>query len=180
MELKFPSMVPGDIALVLRAVQFAAQAHVAQVRKYTGEPYLMHLLAVAHSVANRTMDPHVIAAAVLHDTLEDTDTHPAQLRRLFGERVTALVVELTDVFTHEDHPDKNRAHRKALEAERLGRISAEAQLIKAYDLMDNTSSITQHDPGFAKVYLAEKRRALAHMDLLDPHERVLLAEYLNE
>jgi len=176
--VNFPSTVPGDIALVLRAVAFAATAHGNQRRKYTDEPYLNHLLSVGHGVAQRTMDPHIIAAAVLHDVLEDTDTHPAQLKREFSERVAALVLELTDVYTHEAYPGVNRKERKRMEAERMARVSPEAQLIKAYDLMDNTRSITEHDPGFAKVYLAEKRAVLSHMDKLDAHERALLSPYL--
>lgn len=175
----FPSKVPGDHGIVLSAVRFAAQRHEGQARRYTGEPYLMHLLAVAYGVANRTMDPYVIAAAVLHDVLEDTLTEPAELQMLFGHRVADLVVELTDVYTSEAYPHLNRAKRKELEAERMGTTSAEAQLIKAYDLMDNTASIAKHDPGFAKVYLKEKRDLLLRLDKLDAHENLMLAAHLN-
>jgi (p)ppGpp synthase/HD superfamily hydrolase len=178
MELTFPSAVPGDHALVLQAVRFASVAHAGQTRKYTGEPYLNHLLSVGFGVALRTMDPHIISAAVLHDVLEDTDTHPQQLSRMFSDRVAALVLELTDVYIPANFPELNRKERKKLEARRYGLVSAEAQLIKAYDLLDNTSTITAHDPGFAKVYLAEKRELLSHMDKLDPHERLLLAKYI--
>ena len=156
--------------LVIRAVQFAAQAHAGQVRKYTGEPYLMHVLAVARGVASRTNDPEIIAAAVLHDVLEDTPTTYVQLRWEFGARTAMLVWELTDFYTKESFPTMNRQERKRLEAERFSHVSAEAQLVKTYDLLDNTSTITQHDPGFAKVYLDEKRMLVSQMTKLEDHE----------
>ena len=177
--MNFPSTVPGDTALVLQAVQLATKAHHGQRRKYTNEPYIMHCLAVAYGVANRTMDPHVIAAAVLHDTLEDTKLTVEHIRATISERTALLVVALTDVYTPEAFPHLNRKARKACEAERIGQESAEVQLIKAYDLMDNTRTIGTYDPGFASVYLGEKRMVLTQMTKLDPHERLLLETACN-
>lgn len=147
--------------LVKRASEFAQKAHVDQKRKYTNEPYFNHLKAVAEAVADATNDPEVIAAAYLHDTLEDTDTSFTTLVAEFGPRVANLVLELTDVFTPKAFPNLNRKARKAKETERLAKISKEAKLIKTFDLMDNTASIMTNDPKFAKVYLAEKAALMA-------------------
>ena len=166
---KFPSIVPGDHELILRAVSFATVAHDGQRRKYTGEPYIVHPLTVAQMVASRTMDPHVIAAAVLHDVLEDTPVAPYELQDLFGSRVAEMVADLTDMFTHDNFPELNRAQRKQKERERFATTSAEVQLIKAYDMLDNTRSIVKYDSGFAMVYLNEKRLLLKVMTKVDPH-----------
>ena len=104
-------------------------------------------------------------AALLHDTIEDTDTTYGRLWEVFGPDVAGLVQELTDVYTHEAYPNANRATRKSSEAQRLAGISREAKLIKWCDLADNTKTIVQHDPGFAKVYLHEKADLIELMGL---------------
>lgn len=143
--------------LILRAAKFATQAHGPQVRKYTGEPYVCHCLDVANVVAPYAT-PEMIAAALLHDTIEDTDVTREDIDREFGSVVAALVWDLTD----QCH-DGNRATRKAAEAQRLGKISPDAQTIKLADFISNTASIVEHDPGFAKIYLREKLRILSVM-----------------
>jgi (p)ppGpp synthase/HD superfamily hydrolase len=165
-------------ALVLRAVAFAIRAHATQKRLYTNEPYVAHTIAVATAVAARTDKPHVIAAAVLHDVLEDTPVTHDQLVAAFGPAVAALVLELTDVFTAVDYPHFNRKTRKMMEAVRLGGVSAEAQLIKAYDILDNVGSVQHHDPEFAEVYLPEKRAVVARLTKLEAPERASLAGFI--
>ncbi|QEH36478.1 Bifunctional (p)ppGpp synthase/hydrolase SpoT [Aquisphaera giovannonii] len=139
------------------ALGFAKCAHRQQKRKYTGEPYANHCRNVASIVADYTNDPDVIAAAALHDVLEDTQVTPAEMRDVFGERVTLLVIEVTDVSRLEDG---NRDERKRLDREHLARSSAEGATIKLADLIDNTSSIVKYDKGFAKAYLKEKELLL--------------------
>lgn len=136
---------------------FAACAHRNQKRKYTGEPYVVHCEAVARLVAEYTDDQAVIAAACLHDVLEDTDVTPEEMRNVFGERVTLLVIEVTNVSRLEDG---NRAVRKALDREHIARSSPEGATIKLADLIDNTSSIVKYDRGFARSYLQEKEALL--------------------
>ncbi|MGR4069811.1 HD domain-containing protein [Billgrantia sp. C5P2] len=148
-----------------RAALFSRAAHqaVGQRRKYSGEPYWHHPAAVAEMVsAVETATPEMIAAALLHDVLEDTGVTPMDIEECFGERVAILVQELTDQFI--DPEIGNRAHRKALERNRLAQVSPEAQTIKYADLVDNTNSIVARDRGFARVYLAEKRRLLEVME----------------
>lgn len=148
-------MAPEIVAL---ASNVAMSAHAGQKRKYTGAPYWTHCLAVATQVELWGGTPEMVAAAYLHDTIEDTDVTEARLYKIFGPVVTGLVVELTDEFTKEKYPLMNRAQRKEAEADRIGRLSLEARVIKLADMQDNTSTIELHDPGFAKVYLAEKAR----------------------
>jgi (p)ppGpp synthase/HD superfamily hydrolase len=150
-----------------KILEIAARAHDGQLRKYTGEHYILHPMAVAELVKQAGGSLEMQAAALLHDVLEDTlvthDQLRSKLHRLDSTRaetVLALVVELTDVYTKESFPDLNRKERKELEAQRLSRCSPEAKSIKRADMEDNTSSIIEGDPSFAKVYLKEKERLL--------------------
>lgn len=157
--------------LIKRAVDFAKAKHATQKRKYTNDPYVTHVCIVADMVRMVGARDAVVAAAVLHDVLEDTNTTELELRREFGDEITNLVVELTDVFTD---PVKhgNRKERKAKEKNRLASVSADAQTIKVADLIDNTISIVARDPGFAKVYVPEK---VALLKVLTKAHPVLLA-----
>lgn len=146
--------------LVSKALEFASYAHssIDHRRKYTGEPYIHHLIEVMEIVRSIPHTDEMLAAALLHDTIEDTQTTREDIAREFGEPVAALVMELTDQCHN-----GNRAARKAAEAVRLGTISPEAQTLKLADLISNTRSIVVGSPGFAKVYLREKLQVLALM-----------------
>lgn len=146
-----------------KAKIFAVEAHssIGQVRKFDGTPYHTHVLRVAELVSSRTEDQEVLAAACLHDVLEDVEPNNPDFSRErilleFGERVLDLVIELTDVYTKENHPDKNRKTRKELEAQRLSLVSEEAKLIKRADLHDNNQSIL--GTSFEQTWLREKAR----------------------
>lgn len=138
---------------------FAAGAHsaVAQRRKYTGEDYIQHPYRVAQLVQMVTNDENMIAAAWLHDVVEDTSVTIEQIRTVFGADVAALVADLTDVATR---TDGNRAARVAINRQHTASASARAKTIKLADLIDNTDDIVSHDPKFARVYLAEKSELL--------------------
>ena len=145
--------------LAARAREFATEAHarIDHRRKYTGQPYQEHLKAVAELVSEVTDDPEVLAAAWLHDTVEDTTATFGDIERNFGRGVMHLVVELTDV----SRPvDGNRAERKALDLRHLSQASPRAQTIKLADLIDNCRDICRHDPAFARVYLVEANALL--------------------
>jgi (p)ppGpp synthase/HD superfamily hydrolase len=149
------------------AVEFAANAHEGQFRRYTGEPYITHPIAVAKLVLSFSGDVDMAMAAILHDTVEDTDVTIEHLEATFTNRVVNMVIGLTEFSTEEDG---NRRVRKALDARYLSRQSAEVQTIKYADLIHNTASIIKHDPSSAKVYMAEKRRLL---DVMTRGNRVL-------
>jgi len=146
--------------MVLRARAFATRAHTGQVRKYTGEPYIMHPIEVSEIVARHNGSKEMIAAALLHDVVEDTDININEIRAEFGDIVANLVDDLTDISKLEDG---NRAFRKGLDREHTANASAAAMAVKAADLISNTKSIVAHDPSFAKVYLQEKRALLGVM-----------------
>ena len=140
--------------LVAAARRFATEAHerIDQRRKYSNQPYQEHLKAVAEHVAGVTDDAEMIAAAWLHDTVEDTPATFGDLERAFGRAVRDLVAELTDVSKPSDG---NRSVRKAIDRHHLAQASARAKTIKLADLIDNTTDICRHDPGFARIYLVE-------------------------
>jgi (p)ppGpp synthase/HD superfamily hydrolase len=149
--------------LIDEATEFANEAHGDQVRKYTGEPYFEHAFSVAERVSRYTEDPILYIAALLHDTVEDTDVTIKDIGDLFGPRVAEIVYDLTDHFTKENYPKLNREERKALETARMATVDDDVKMIKLCDLADNTGSIVEHDPGFAKVYLREKAALLEAM-----------------
>ncbi len=149
--------------LVHKAQVFAIAAHsaVGQRRKYTNEPYFVHPAEVARIVAEVPgSTPEMVAAAWLHDTVEDTGVTYNDIHMNFGPEVAVLVGWLTDVSKPEDG---NRAHRKAMDRAHTAEAPAEAQTVKLADLISNSKSIVQHDPEFAKTYLEEKRMLLAVM-----------------
>lgn len=141
--------------IIKHAAQFASHHHsaVGQKRKYTNEDYIVHPAAVAAIVSSVSSDPDVIAAAWLHDTIEDTKATYEDILHLFGLRIASLVMELTNPSKPEDG---NRAARKAIDLAHIEKASPAAKTIKLADIYDNLSSIIERDPEFAKVYLKEK------------------------
>jgi (p)ppGpp synthase/HD superfamily hydrolase len=144
--------------LVLRAASFAAEAHKGQVRKYTGQKYIVHPIEVMNIVASVPHTDAMLCAALLHDTVEDCGVTLEQIKELFGPEVEDLVFWLTDPPKGES--GMNRAVRKELSRQRLEIAPPEAQTIKLADLISNTASIVKHDPDFAVVYLREKAELL--------------------
>jgi GTP diphosphokinase / guanosine-3',5'-bis(diphosphate) 3'-diphosphatase len=143
--------------LVNRAREFAREKHAAQLRRYTEHPYFVHLEEVAGLVERAGLSENAIAAAWLHDVVEDTDVGLPAITANFGPEVALMVLDLTDT---PPTPGLNREDRKIMDAYRLSRASAETQGIKCADLISNTSTIVNHDPGFARKYLPEKRQIL--------------------
>jgi (p)ppGpp synthase/HD superfamily hydrolase len=160
-----------------KALIFAVKAHGKQLRKYTGDPYIIHPIAVADLVERALVGQlssfglkEVKAAAVLHDVLEDTDATYADLLITFGPTVANLVGQVTDVSKSSDG---NRAARKEIDRQHLAKSSYLGASIKLADLIDNTSSIVEHDKDFARVYLKEKAELLK---VLSHGNKALLAE----
>jgi hypothetical protein len=140
--------------LVERAREFATTAHqrINHQRKYSKQPYHVHLEAVAKKVASVVDDPEMVAAAWLHDTVEDTPATLEDIEEYFGASVAELVEELTDVSKPSDG---NRVQRKAMDRRHSAQASARSKTVKLADLIDNCKDITKHDERFARVYLVE-------------------------
>lgn len=160
--------------LAYQAMMFAREAHAAQVRKYTDNPYVDHLAEVAGIVSTVApafgRDPQLmVAVAWLHDYIEDVNPEDSwyDLEQRFGEIVADGVLLLSDTESG------NRAERKAASRRRLADAPGWIQTIKCADLISNTSSIVKHDPKFAKVYLEEKRLLLDVMDKANPRLHAL-------
>lgn len=145
------------IDIKIKALQFAMKKHRSQYRKYTIELYINHCINVAELVRTVNHDDNMIAAAYLHDTVEDTETTIEEIIETFGSTVGEYVYWLTD---SSKPSDGNRATRKAIDRERLSKSPPNVKTIKLADLIDNSQSIVEHDEKFAKVYLKEKRLLL--------------------
>lgn len=145
--------------LIERARCFATGAHSAikQTRKYTGVPYILHPKAVAELVKSANGTEEQIAAAWLHDVVEDTGVPIEDIRQEFGEAVGNYVNWLTDASKPEDG---NRVQRKKKDRLRIAKAPPEVKTIKLADLIDNTSTIAEFDKDFAKIYMAEKKELL--------------------
>ncbi|QWP78426.1 HD domain-containing protein [Lysobacter sp. K5869] len=133
----------ADHGLVLRAAAFAAQRHRRQRRRDAeGSPYINHPLALADTLANLggVVDPVVLCAALLHDTVEDTATTFEEIELAFGARIASVVSEVTD--------DKSlpKAERKRLQIEHAPHISREAQLVKLADKICNLTDLLEAPP----------------------------------
>jgi guanosine-3',5'-bis(diphosphate) 3'-pyrophosphohydrolase len=159
------------VTLSFDAMLFAREVHKDQRRKYTLSPYVDHLAEVAGIVStvcwpHTHLEQEMIAAAWLHDCREDQGVSDQSLRDRFGGIVADAVAMLSDLETG------NRAERKAASRDRLSHVWPFVQTIKVADLISNTASIVQHDPGFARVYLEEKRLLL---DVLTQADQRLVA-----
>lgn len=132
-----------NIDKILNAVDFAAEKHKSQSRKGTvAAPYVNHPIAVAKLVTGvgKEYDINVIQGALLHDTIEDTETTAEELLGLFGEEVTDYVVEMTD--------DKSllKSERKRLQVVNAPHKSKGAKLIKICDKICNITDVMNDPP----------------------------------
>ncbi len=133
----------ADTLVIVRALAFCARMHAAQRRKgERAEPYINHLAEVALLLAESTDggDPTLVAAGLLHDTIEDTATTRSDLERIFGAEIASIVAEVTD--------DKRlpKARRKQLQVETAAARSPRAKMIKIADKTSNLRSIATSPP----------------------------------
>ncbi len=142
----------GGLPLILKALEFASLKHRDQRRKdKDNSPYINHPIALASVLCHEggITEDIVLAAAILHDTLEDTETTPEELRAAFGQKIASIVEEVTD--------DKTlpKADRKRLQIEHAPAISREAKLVKLADKICNVRDVADHPP--AKWDLVRRR-----------------------
>ncbi len=133
----------NNLSNLLQAASFAAKKHRYQKRKGDdGEPYVNHPLEVANLLANigKVTDFDILIAAILHDTVEDTETTKEELTELFGAAVAGYVLEVTD--------DKSlpKAERKLKQIEHAPHLSDSAKQIKLADKTSNIADVTNTPP----------------------------------
>ncbi|MDH3493444.1 MAG: HD domain-containing protein [Acidobacteriota bacterium] len=132
-----------SIQIILTAVDFAARKHKSQRRKGSlAEPYINHPIEVARllSTVGGIHDTDILVAAILHDTIEDTETTSVELTELFGARAASIVVEVSD--------DKKlpKLERKKMQIKHAPHLSAEAKLVKLADKISNIEDIAANPP----------------------------------
>ncbi len=133
----------NNLANLLQAISFSAKKHQFQKRKgANGEPYINHPIEVANILANtgKITDFNILTAAVLHDTVEDTETTAEELISLFGEKVSSIVMEVTDDTSLPKH------ERKLLQIEHSPHLSPEAKQVKLADKISNVSDVLNNPP----------------------------------
>lgn len=163
-------MSTGEIIEYVK--KYADNAHGEQVRKYTGERYIVHPVRVMEMTREYISDIRVHAAALLHDVLEDTPVTAEEMEKSLlqvldekdAHRVIKLVIELTDIFVKKNYPKLNRRTRKEQEALRLSGVGADAQSIKYADIIDNVKDLVTQDTDFANVYVREAKKMLKVME----------------
>ncbi|CAF0765339.1 unnamed protein product [Rotaria sordida] len=137
----------------MHALQFAAYKHRFQKRKdLDGTPYINHPIGVAHILSNEAgiKDFDLLAAALLHDTIEDTETTLGELEQEFGPRIAGIVAELTD--------DKNlpKAERKRLQIVNAGQLTSDAIVVRLADKIYNLRDLNRSTPvGWSKERVEE-------------------------
>lgn len=159
-ELKKIIDIPrGMTEIERKAMLFAHQKHseIDQKRKYSGRPYIVHPHAVAELVRSVPHTPAMLAAAWLHDTVEDTKATHAEISENFVDPIPDYVLMLTDISRQEDG---NRRVRKEKDRQHLRKAAPKAKTVKLADLIHNSKSIISKDPGFARVYMREMKELL--------------------
>ena len=141
--------------IILKAAAFARQAHEGQRRKYNDRPYINHPARVAGRVAAHPRATEaMVAAAFLHDVVEDTPHTSDEVSTHFGPDVARLVEELTNPSKGSNAP---RRERKQLDRDHLAVVSDEAKIIKLLDRIDNLQEMVDAPGNFRRKYCEESR-----------------------
>ncbi len=133
----------NNLSKLIEAASYAAKKHTGQTRKGKDEaPYINHPLEVANLLANlgKVEDHDTLIAAILHDTVEDTDTTREEIAEMFGENVASIVMEVTD--------DKSlpKVERKQKQVEHAPHLSIEAKQLKLCDKISNITDVMNDPP----------------------------------
>ena len=134
---------PLDTGLLDRAIEFAVKAHAGTERRGKGFPYIVHPMEAMEIVATITPDQELLAAAALHDTVEDTDVTIEQIRDLFGERVASLVAAESDVMPEGMSEEASWRSRKQAAIDRLAAASRDAKIVALGDKLSNMRAIAR-------------------------------------
>ena len=134
---------PLDTTLFDRAAIYAVKAHAGTERRGKGFPYIIHPMEAAEIVATMTSDQELLAAAVLHDVVEDTDVTVEELRAEFGDRIADLVASESDTFQEGLSEAESWHDRKQEGIERLRMASRDAKIVALGDKLSNMRAIAR-------------------------------------
>ena len=134
---------PLNTELLDRAITFAVRAHSGTERRGKGYPYIVHPMEAMEIVATMTADQELLAAAALHDTVEDTDVTVEQLRAEFGERIASLVADESDVMPEGMTEEASWHQRKQAAIDRLSKASHDAKMVALGDKLSNMRAIAR-------------------------------------
>lgn len=134
---------PLNTDLVDRAIIFATQVHHGTERRGKGFPYIVHPLEAMAIVATITNEPELLAAAVLHDTIEDTSVTYEDIKNEFGERIANLVAKETDVRTDDSGRSLSWHERKQRDMDNLRNSSLEVKIVALGDKLSNMRAIAR-------------------------------------
>lgn len=163
----------SSLNLIAKALDFAAKKHRDQRRKdHASSPYINHPIALVNILVNEAeiTDTNTLVAALLHDTIEDTDTTPEELEKIFGKKIRSVVEEVTD--------DQRlpRRERKRLQIEHACHLSCEAALVKIADKIANLRDLQNgHPQHWTKERKASYRQWAKQVvdNIREPHDRLL-------
>ena len=134
---------PLDTHLLDHAIVFAVRAHAGTERRGKGFPYIVHPMEAVEIVATMTRDQELLAAAVLHDTVEDTAVTVEQIRAEFGDRIASLVASETDTMPDGSTVELSWHDRKQAAIDRLARASRDAKMVALGDKLSNMRAIAR-------------------------------------
>ena len=134
---------PLDTQLLDRAIVFAVKAHAGTERRGKGFPYIVHPMEAMEIVATMTPDQELLAAAALHDTVEDTDVTIDQIRAEFGDRVASLVEAESDVMVEGVSEEDSWHARKQAAMDRLANAPHDAKMVALGDKLSNMRAIAR-------------------------------------
>ena len=134
---------PLNTELLDRAILFAVHAHAGTERRGKGYPYIVHPLEAVSIVATMTADQELLAAAALHDTVEDTEVTLEQLRAEFGERIASLVADESEDRPEGLNEEESWHQRKQAAIDRLAKASHDAKMVAMGDKLSNMRDIAR-------------------------------------
>ena len=134
---------PLDTTLLDRAIVFAVRAHAGTERRGKGFPYIVHPMEAMEIVATMTCDQELLAAAALHDTVEDTDVTIEQIRTEFGDRIASLVASESDTVLDGLSVEESWHARKQAAIDRLALASRDGKIVALGDKLSNMRAIAR-------------------------------------
>lgn len=130
-----------DTNVLDKAIMFAVKAHSGFERRGKGFPYIVHPMEAVSIVATITSDQEILAAAALHDVIEDTDFAENDIKREFGDRVAHLVASESDLVIENKSESESWKERKQFAIDRLAKLDRDAKIVSLGDKLSNARAM---------------------------------------